>query len=160
MVKQTLMLKRMARSGMDVKRGTWRKAFNYIKNLPAPPAIIIDALLAGASYDSLVSPNKAHSEAAQSETREMIDWANRSRAPVLSIACPSGVSGEDGSSTILEGEPLAVRPDRILTLGAPMTGLLEAMKSGESWEVDCADIGVNIALKRDDAVAFGWVEVC
>jgi enhancer of mRNA-decapping protein 3 len=160
MVKQTLMLKRMARSGMDVKRGTWRKAFNYIKNLPAPPAIIIDALLAGASYDSLVSPNKAHSEAAQSETREMIDWANRSRAPVLSIACPSGVSGEDGSSTILEGEPLAVRPDRILTLGAPMTGLLEAMKSGESWEVDCADIGVNIALKRDDAVAFGaeWVD--
>jgi enhancer of mRNA-decapping protein 3 len=160
MVKQTLMLKRMARSGMDVKRGTWRKAFNYIKNLPAPPAIIIDALLAGASYDSLVSPNKTHSEAAQSETREMIDWANRSRAPVLSIACPSGVSGEDGSSTILEGEPLAVRPDRILTLGAPMTGLLEAMKSGESWEVDCADIGVNIALKRDDAVAFGaeWVD--
>jgi enhancer of mRNA-decapping protein 3 len=160
MVKQTLMLKRMARSGMDVKRGTWRKAFNYIKNLPAPPAIIIDALLAGASYDSLMSPNTAHSEAAQSETREMIDWANRSRAPVLSIACPSGVSGEDGSSTILEGEPLAVRPDRILTLGAPMTGLLEAMKGGESWEVDCADIGVNIALKRDDAVAFGaeWVD--
>jgi enhancer of mRNA-decapping protein 3 len=160
MVKQTLMLKRMARSGMDVKRGTWRKAFNHIKNLPAPPAIIIDALLAGASYDSLMSPNTAHSEAAQSETREMIDWANRSRAPVLSIACPSGVSGEDGSSTILEGEPLAVRPDRILTLGAPMTGLLEAMKGGESWEVDCADIGVNIALKRDDAVAFGaeWVD--
>ena len=160
MVKQTLMLKRMARLGMDVKRGTWRKAFNYIKNLPAPPAIIIDALLAGASYDSLMSSNAAHSQAAQDETREMINWANRSRAPVLSIACPSGVSGEDGSSTILEGEPLAVRPDRVLTLGAPMTGLLEAMKSGESWEVDCADIGVNIALKRDDAVAFGseWVD--
>jgi enhancer of mRNA-decapping protein 3 len=160
MVKQTLMLKRMARLGMDVKRGTWRKAFNYIKNLPAPPAIIIDALLAGASYDSLLSSNTAHSQAAQAETREMINWANRSRAPVLSIACPSGVSGEDGSSTILEGEPLAVRPDRVLTLGAPMAGLLEAMKGGESWEVDCADIGVNIALKRDDAVAFGaeWVD--
>jgi enhancer of mRNA-decapping protein 3 len=160
MVKQTLMLKRMARSGMDIKRGTWRKAFNYIKNLPAPPAIIIDALLAGASYDSLMSPNTTHSQAAQDETREMINWANRSRAPVLSIACPSGVSGEDGSSTILEGEPLAVRPDRVLTLGAPMTGLLEAMKGGETWEVDCADIGVNIALKREDAVAFGveWVD--
>lgn len=160
MVKQTLMLKRMARSGMDVKRGTWRKASNYIKNLPAPPAIIIDALLAGATYDSLLSPNTAHSEAAQRETREMIEWANRSRAPVLSLACPSGVSGDDGSSTIMDGEPLAVRPDRVLTLGAPMIGLLEAMKSGEAWDVDCADIGVNIALKREDAVAFGseWVD--
>ena len=159
-VKQTLMLKRMARAGMEVKRGPWRKAWNYIKNLPAPPAIIIDALLAGATYDSLLTSNAAHSEAAQRETREMIDWANRSRAPVLSIACPSGVSGEDGSSTILEGEPLAVRPDRVLTLGAPMTGLLEAMKNGESWDVDVADIGVNIALKREDAVAFGneWVD--
>lgn len=160
MVKQTLMLKRMARSGADVKRGTWRKASNYIKNLSGPPAIIIDALLAGATYDSLLSPNAAHSEAAQRETREMIDWANRSRAPVLSIACPSGVSGQDGSSTILDGEPLAVRPDRVLALGAPMIGLLEAIKGGESWEVDCADIGVNLALKKEEAVDFGgvWVD--
>lgn len=160
MVKQTLMLKRMARSGADIKRGTWRKASNYIKNLSGPPAIIIDALLAGATYDGLLCPNAAHSEAAQRETREMIDWANRSRAPVLSIACPSGVSGQDGSSTILDGEPLAVRPDRVLALGAPMVGLLEAMKSGEAWEVDCADVGINIALKKEEVVDFGgvWVD--
>ena len=160
MVKQTLMLKRMARSGADIKRGTWRKASSHIKNLSGPPAIIIDALLAGATYDSLLSPNAAHSEAAQRETREMIEWANRSRAPVLSIACPSGVSGSDGSSTMLDGEPLAVRPDRVLALGAPMIGLLEAMKNGESWEVDLADIGINIALKIEEAVAFSgvWVD--
>jgi enhancer of mRNA-decapping protein 3 len=160
MVKQTLMLKRMARAGADIKRGTWRKASSHIKNLSGPPAIIIDALLAGATYDSLLTPNVAHSEAAQRETREMIDWANRSRAPVLSIACPSGVSGQDGSSTILDGEPLAVRPDRVLALGAPMVGVLEAMKNGESWEVDLADIGINIALKIEEAVAFGsgWVD--
>ena len=160
MVKQTLMLKRMARAGADIKRGTWRKASSHIKNLSGPPAIIIDALLAGATYDSLLSPNAAHSEAAQRETREMIEWANRSRAPVLSIGCPSGVSGSDGSSTILDGEPLAVRPDRVLALGAPMIGLLEAMKNGESWEVDLADIGVNIALKIEEAVAFSgvWVD--
>lgn len=160
MVKQTLMLKRMARAGADVKRGTWHKASNYIKNLSGPPAIIIDALLAGATYDSLQSPNAAHSDAAQRETREMIDWANRSRAPVLSIACPSGVSGQDGSTTLLDGEPLAVRPDRVLALGAPMVGILEAIKAGESWEVDLADVGVNIALKIEEAVAFGgaWVD--
>jgi enhancer of mRNA-decapping protein 3 len=160
MVKQTLMLKRMARSGADIKRGTWRKASSHIKNLSGPPAIIIDALLAGATYDSLLSPNAAHSEAAQRETREMIEWANRSRAPVLSIGCPSGVSGQDGSSTIIDGEPLAVRPDRVLALGAPTIGLLEAMKNGESWEVDLADIGVNITLKIEEAVAFSgvWVD--
>jgi enhancer of mRNA-decapping protein 3 len=160
MVKQTLMLKRMARAGADIKRGTWRKASSHIKNLSGPPAIIIDALLAGTTYDSLLSPNAAHSEAAQRETREMIDWANRSRAPVLSIACPSGVGGQDGSSTILDGEPLAVRPDRVLALGAPMVGVLEAMKNGESWEVDLADIGINIALKIEEAVAFSgvWVD--
>lgn len=160
MVKQTLMLKRMARSGADVKRGTWRKASNYIKNLSGPPAIIIDALLAGATYDSLLSPNAAHSEGAQREAREMIDWANRSRAPVLSIACPSGVSGADGSTTLLDGEPLAVRPDRVLALGAPMIGLLEAMKAGEGWEVSLADVGINIALRIEEAVGFGgaWVD--
>lgn len=160
MVKQTLMLKRMARSGADVKRGTWRKASNYIKNLSGPPSIIIDALLAGATYDSLLTPNAAHSEAAQREAREMIDWANRSRAPVLSIACPSGVSGLNGSTTLLDGEPLAVRPDRVMALGAPMVGLLEAMRGGEAWEVELADVGVNIALKIEEAVGFGgvWVD--
>lgn len=160
MVKQTLMLKRMARAGADIKRGTWHKASNYIKNLSGPPAIIVDALLAGSTYDSLLSPNAAHSDAAQRETREMIDWANRSRAPVLSIACPSGVSGLDGSTTMLDGEPLAVRPDRVLALGAPMVGVLEAIRGGESWEVDVADVGINIALKIEEAVAFGglWVD--
>ena len=41
-----------------------------------------------------------------------------------------------------------------------MIGLLEAMKNGESWEVDLADIGVNIALKIEEAVAFSgvWVD--
>ena len=89
----------------------------------------------------------------------MIEWANRSRAPVLSIACPSGVSGLDGVATTLEGEPLAVRPDKVLCLAAPMQGVLEAMKGGERWDVSLADIGINITLRSDEAVAFdgSWV---
>ncbi|SMY21880.1 unnamed protein product [Zymoseptoria tritici ST99CH_1A5] len=152
---QTTVLRRMARGGANIKRGLWQKASGYIKNLTGPPAVIIDALLAGATYDSLLTPDAAHSSKLQQETREMIDWANRSRAPVLSIGCPSGVSGIDGLATTVDGEPLAVRPDRVLALGAPYTGLLKATEAGEKWEVSVADIGINIALKSDEAVSFG-----
>jgi len=154
------MLKRMQRAGAPIKRGTWKKASNYIKNLTGPPAIIIDALLAGATYGSLNSdPNPQHAAEVQREAREIIDWANRSRSPVLSVGCPSGVSGVDGSATVVDGEPLAVRPDKLLSLGAPLPGLLEAMKTGERWDVHLADVGINLALRSEEAVAFGsqWI---
>jgi enhancer of mRNA-decapping protein 3 len=157
---QLAILKRMIKAGASIKRGPWRRASGYIKNLPSPPALIIDVLLGGSSYDSLLaSSNPDHANESQKETREMIGWANRSRAPVLSIGCPSGVSGTDGSTTTFEGEPLAVRPDRLLCLAAPMQGILEAMKGGERWGVSLADVGVNIALRSEEAVAFGaqWV---
>ena len=144
---QTAMLRRLQRAGAHIKRGPWPKTLAHIKTLTGPPVLIIDALLAGDTYDS------------QKEARDMIDWANRSRAPVLSVGCPSGVSGVDGPATIVDGEPLAIRPDRIVSLAAPMLGLLEAMKNGEVWNVSVADIGINITLRRDEAVAFGtlWV---
>lgn len=159
---QTAILRKMARGGANIKRGLWSKASRHIKNLSGPPAVIIDALLAGSTYASLLSSNATYSTAAQQETREMIEWANRSRAPVLSIGCPSGISGVDGISTIVDGEPLAVRPDKVLALGAPMSGLLKALESGayrEVWDICVADIGINIALKSDEAVSFGgqWV---
>ncbi|EME85324.1 uncharacterized protein MYCFIDRAFT_83405 [Pseudocercospora fijiensis CIRAD86] len=161
---QSAILRRMTRrdgSVSKLKRGRWSKSYRHIKNLTGPPAVIIDALLAGATYESLLAPNAEFSANAQRETREMIDWANRSRAPVLSIGCPSGLSGVDGISTIVEGEPLSIRPDRILALGAPYQGLLKAVENGELDKVNIsvADIGINIALKSDEAVAFGtsWV---
>ena len=151
---------RIVKSGATIKRGKWDRASGYIKRLPAPPTVIIDALLAGASYESLLrSPNAEFAAEVQREAREMIDWANRSRAPVLSIACPSGVSGIDGTAPLVEGEPLAVRPDKILSFGAPMQGLLEAMRGGERWDVSLADVGINITLRSEEAVPFDsqWV---
>lgn len=152
---QGTILRRMARGGASLKRGLWKKASGYIKALPSPPTVIIDALLAGATYESLLTPDSGYSTKVQAETREMIDWANRSRAPVLSVGCPSGVSGIDGLATTVEGEPLAVRPAKVLALGAPFTGLLRATEAGEKWEVGVIDIGINIALKSEEAVAFG-----
>jgi enhancer of mRNA-decapping protein 3 len=155
---QIAILKRMAKSGATIRRGSWPRASNYIKQLSSPPAVIIDALLAGSTYDSLTDWS-IHTSLSQEEAKQMIDWANRSRAPVLSVACPSGVCGTDGATTLVEGEPLAVRPDRLLCLAAPVPGVLAAMKGGERWDVSLADIGINIALRSDEAVAFGgqWV---
>lgn len=152
---QGTILRRMARGGASLKRGLWKKASGFIKALPSPPTVIIDALLAGATYESLLTPDSGYSTKIQAETREMIDWANRSRAPVLSVGCPSGVSGIDGLSTTVEGEPLAVRPAKVLALGAPFTGLLKATEAGEKWDVAVIDIGINIALKSEEAVGFG-----
>lgn len=151
-------LKKCIRAGAKIKRGAWRKANNYIKNLLGPPVVIVDALFAGTTYDDLAQTEDLSTTALE-DARQMIDWANRSRAPVISITCPSGVSGFDGSAAIVDGEPLAVRPDKVLALGAPVTGILEAVKGGEHWNVRVADIGINIALKADDAVEFGaqWV---
>ncbi|KAM3422813.1 hypothetical protein BST61_g295 [Cercospora zeina] len=148
-------LRKLTLAGAKLKRGAWHKCQRAIKNLTGPPVVIIDALLAGATYESLEDPNAEFSARIQQETREMVEWANRSRAPVLSVGCPSGTSGVDGVSTIVEGEPLAVRPDRVLALGLPMSGLLKAMENGEQWNVHLADIGINIGLKRDDQVVFG-----
>ena len=160
MKSQSAILKRMLKAGAPIKRGPWTRAYNQIRHLPGPPAVIIDALLAGADYDA--TPEGRASGAQQrhaEETREIIEWANRSRAPVLSIACPAGVSGTDGSAPVVEGEPLAIRPEKVLALGAPMLGLLLAVKGGEKWAVALADVGVNIALRREEGMGFGtgWV---
>ncbi|KAF2859982.1 YjeF N-terminal domain-like protein [Piedraia hortae CBS 480.64] len=163
MQKQMAILRKMQQStGPDiVKRGGWSRVLERIKRLPAPPVAIIDALLGGSyTYESLQdSCEGQHGAQLLREVREMIDWANRSRAPVLSVGCPSGVLGIDGSATLIEGgEPLSVRPDKVLSLGVPMTGILPAMSS-EKWQHLVADVGLNIALKREEAVAFDgrWV---
>lgn len=152
---QRATLRKLAQAGAKVKRGAWHKCQRAIKNLTGPPVVIIDALLAGATFESLLEPNAEFSALVQQETREMIEWANRSRAPVLSVGCPSGVSGFDGVSTIVEGEPLSVRPDRVLALAAPMSGLLKATEGGERWNIDVTDIGINIGLQLEDQVVFG-----
>lgn len=151
--KQMSMIKKMIRAGANIKRGAWPKANEYIRGLNGPPVVIIDALLSGAKYEDV--QESTHDDTLATDIRRMIDWANRSRAPVLSVKCPSGLSDHDGSATIVDGEPLAIKADRLVALGAPVTGVLEALKLGEGFDILLADIGINIALKADDAVSFG-----
>lgn len=129
----------------------WRSTSGHIKRLDGPPAVIVDALLDGLKYSQVQSVEQ------QLETRDMIDWANRSRAGVVSVNIPSGFSAGDGTTSIVEGEPLAVRPEHVIALAAPSTGLLEAVKEGEGgqWHLGIIDIGVNVVLRDKEKMNFG-----
>jgi enhancer of mRNA-decapping protein 3 len=129
----------------------WRSTSGQIKKLEGPPVIIVDALLDGQRHADI------RDEDLRTEAREMIDWANRSRAGVLSINIPSGFDNVNGSSSIVDGEPLAIRPEAVLALGVPVLGLLEAIREGEgsAWTVTAIDTGVNVVLGDREKVLFG-----
>jgi enhancer of mRNA-decapping protein 3 len=129
----------------------WRSTSGQIKKLEGPPVIIVDALLDGQRHADI------RDEDLRTEARDMIDWANRSRAGVLSINIPSGFDNVNGSSSIVDGEPLAIRPEAVLALGVPVLGLLEAIKEGEgsAWTVTAIDTGVNVVLGDREKVLFG-----
>lgn len=133
----------------------WASTSAHIKRLDGPPAVTLDALLDGQRYADLPDQTRA------AEVREMIEWANRSRAGVVSVACPSGFDATDGSTTVLEGEPLAVKPEKVVALGVPLQGLLAAVKDGEGreWGISVVDLGINMGLRASEMVQFGseWV---
>ena len=145
--KQIQILQNVGRKASRVEG--WASTSAQIKRLSAPPALILDALLDGIRYGDIQEAQQAI------EVREMIDWMNRSRAAVTSVACPSGYDAETGETTVMEGEPLAVKPDRVLALGAPVRGLLEAAQDGEGWAINVLDIGVAPATKGEETVPFG-----
>jgi len=130
----------------------WPSTYAHIKKLNGPPAVIVDgALWGGIRYADIQGAEQ------QTEMREMMEWANRSRASVISIGCPSGYDSTSGDATVVEGEPVAVKPDKVLALGAPVIGLLEAAKNGEgaSWDITLLDVGANLALSGEELVPFG-----
>ncbi|KAG9758886.1 YjeF N-terminal domain-like protein, partial [Aureobasidium melanogenum] len=129
----------------------WRSTSGQIKKLEGPPVVIVDALLDGQRHADI------RDEDLRAEAREMIDWANRSRAGVVSINIPSGFDNVDGSSSIVDGEPLAIRPEAVLALGVPVLGLIEAIREGEgsAWVITAVDTGVNVVLSDREKVQFG-----
>ncbi|KAF4551165.1 YjeF-like protein [Elsinoe fawcettii] len=127
---------------------SWPGISAQIKKLSSPPALILDALLDGIKYGSIEDVGLAF------ESREVVDWMNRSRARVVSVECPSGYDALTGETTVLEGEPLAVKPDVVLALGGVVSGVGEAIAEGESWRVTVLDVGLNIAMRGEETVRF------
>lgn len=146
--RQLVLLQSTGRRGF-ARLESWPTINAQIKKLHSPPALIVDALLDGTRYGIAEDVHKAI------EVREVIDWCNRSRAPVISVSCPSGYDADTGETTVLEGEPVAVKPDRVVALGGVLQGVFEAMSSGDEWGLSLLDVGLSSLMKGDEMVRFG-----
>lgn len=95
--------------------------FEFLKQYYAPVELIIDGLLGLAtSFEELRLAD-------QSNTYELISWANQSKAAVLAIDIPAGIDPTNGEVSVIDGRPLYLFPKFIVALGVPKRGLLEAM---------------------------------
>jgi len=106
----------------------------------SPPELIIDALLGThVAFDELRTSDQAIAF-------EMIRWTERTSITVLSVDVPSGLDGSTGEVTHVDGEPLVLRSQNIICLGATKIGLLQALITGDSgsgkWQLMLADIGI------------------
>ena len=72
-------------------------------------------------------------------TADLIDWANESSTPVLSLDIPSGVESTTGDTP-----GSVIRPNKTLTLALPKTGLT----ASNVGEVILADIGIPAGVYR------------
>ncbi|MDT8370334.1 MAG: NAD(P)H-hydrate epimerase, partial [Longimicrobiales bacterium] len=84
-------------------------------------------------------------DAPRGKAREMIEWANDTPAPVVSLDLPSGIDADTG-----EMPGVAIRPRATLTLALPKAGLARA-EVGELW---LADLGIPGAIYRRVGVEY------
>lgn len=125
------------------------------------PDLVVDALFGiHLAFDDLRTDNQA-------TAFEMISWANRSNLGILSVDVPSGLSASSGEETAVDGGQLCVDATSVVCLGAPKTGILNALLTGEgqSWKLSVADIGIpqivwrKYGTRRRHGIDFGnrWV---
>ncbi|OAA71366.1 YjeF-related protein [Cordyceps fumosorosea ARSEF 2679] len=120
-------------------------------------SLIIDALLGlTMSFEELRGGDQA-------TVYELMEWANRNEAFVLSIDVPSGIDPSTGKVAIIDGSQLFVKPRYVVAVGAPKRGLVEAVTppddddplatSGgvaqdEEWRLYLVDMGLGHAVWR------------
>ena len=117
-------------------------------------SLIIDALLGlTISFDELRIGDQA-------TVYELMEWANRNEAFVLSVDLPTGIDPATGQIAIIDGSQLFIKPRYVVAMGAPKRGLLEAVRppaddedettphaaEDEEWQLFVADIGVGVAV--------------
>ena len=87
----------------------------------------------------------------QATAFELVNFANKSSASVLAVDVPSGIDGHTGEISQLEDTgKFHMRAKWVVSLGAPKTGLLQALDSGlgAGWKLFVADIGIPSAAWR------------
>jgi len=108
---------------------TPRTSLSCLAN-PAPVMLIVDALLGLAiTFDELRNGDQA-------TVYELIEWANRNEAFVLSVDIPTGVDPSSGKVMVIDGNRLYVKPRYVAAVGAPKKGLLEAMVAADNEDGD------------------------
>ena len=126
------------------------------------PELVVDALLGmHTSFDELRTTEQA-------TAFEMVKWTTRSQAPVISLEVPSGMDASTGEIGYADQEPLIIRCNAVLSLGAPKRGLLNALITNhgdDGWDLLLADIGIpksawtKLGSKRRNGPWFGqeWI---
>lgn len=120
-------------------------------------SLIIDALLGlTMSFEELRIGDQA-------TVYELMEWANRNEAFVLSVDVPSGIDPGTGKVAIIDGSQLFVKPRYVVAVGAPKRGLVEAVtppdeddplaSSGgvaqdEEWRLYIVDMGLGHTVWR------------
>ncbi|KAL1918825.1 uncharacterized protein VTP21DRAFT_2847 [Calcarisporiella thermophila] len=155
------------------RESEWGKTLNYQRRILAstdakivhtlaelprerntPVDLIIDALL-GYQFTSLDLPDD---ERNRRLVRELIGWANRNKAPVMSLDVPSGANAlelededeiEDGDG---DEDGACIKAKWTLCLGAPKTGCRGRSMTGEIF---LGDIGIPRCCWRKVGVK-GW----
>jgi len=137
---------------------SWPEMQSNLKAVDSPPELIIDGLLGWhLGFEDLRTDHRA-------TAFELVQFANKSKASVLSVDIPSGVDGSSGifSPPILlhqrtdnkytgeiaqleDTDAFYMRAKWVVCMGAPKSGLLHAivMGVGAGWSVFVADIGIS-----------------
>ncbi|KAF5005340.1 hypothetical protein FDECE_8198 [Fusarium decemcellulare] len=123
---------------------------------PVSVSLIIDALLGlTISFEELRTGDQA-------TVYELMEWANRNEAFVLSVDVPTGIDPTSGKVAVIDGSRLFVKPRYVVAMGAPKRGLLEAVTPPsqddpeymnnaaheDEWHLFIADIGLGSAVWR------------
>ncbi|KAJ5098671.1 hypothetical protein N7532_005672 [Penicillium argentinense] len=141
----------------------WEDLSTRLASSELSPDLVIDALFGmHLAFDDLRTDDQA-------VAFEMISWVNRSNVDVLSVDIPSGMSASNaGEVTMVEGNRLCISASSLVCLGAPKTGVLNALASGSTlgWNLlTVADIGIpqivwrKYGTRRRHGIDFGnrWV---
>ncbi|KAG8354088.1 hypothetical protein FVEN_g7884 [Fusarium venenatum] len=123
---------------------------------PVSVGLIVDALLGlTISFEELRTGDQA-------AVYELMEWANRNEAFVLSVDVPTGIDPTSGKVAVIDGSQLFVKPRYVVAMGAPKRGLLEAVTPpdeddpqnmnntahDDDWRLFIADIGLGSAVWR------------
>lgn len=129
---------------------------NSASGSPVSISLIIDALLGlTISFEELRTGDQA-------TVYELMEWANRNEAFVLSVDVPTGIDPTSGKVAVIDGGRLFVKPRYVVAMGAPKRGLLEAVTPpspddpealnhtahDDEWRLFIADIGLGSAVWR------------